>query len=176
MSSINIIILGLLMEKPMSAYEMTKQIEYRKMKDWLKISEPTVYKNIRALEEEGFLDGENVQEGNMPEKTVYTINEKGVEHFRELMETYSTQIGKLHFECNAALANLHKIDKRKGMELLIKLQENIQEKKDFTEMMVGKREHIPLPGKAVLKQADMIYDTLLVWIEEFIDEYKEWEK
>ena len=72
-TSIEIMILGALIERPMSAYEMDKTLEERNVRRWIRISSPSVYRNVIRLCDEGYADGVVVKEGEMPEKTVYTI-------------------------------------------------------------------------------------------------------
>ena len=70
-TSIEIMILGALIERPMSAYEMDKTLEERNVRRWIRISSPSVYRNVIRLCDEGYADGVVVKEGEMPEKTVY---------------------------------------------------------------------------------------------------------
>ena len=45
-TSIEIMILGALIERPMSAYEMDKTLEERNVRRWIRISSPSVYRNV----------------------------------------------------------------------------------------------------------------------------------
>ena len=54
---------------PMSAYDIQKLVEYRKISKWVKISTPSIYKKAIQLEEKGLIRGEIVKEGKMPEKS-----------------------------------------------------------------------------------------------------------
>ena len=86
MSSIDIILLGMLIEGPMSAYEMNKILDKRQVRVWLKISEPAVYRNLRRLQDRGCTEHHTEKHGLMPEKTIYTITPRGREYFIQLME------------------------------------------------------------------------------------------
>jgi len=48
-SSIDLIILGFLKKKSMSAYEIVRYIEFKRMKKWVKVGSPTIYQNIKKL-------------------------------------------------------------------------------------------------------------------------------
>ena len=61
--SIEIMILGALIEQPMSAYEMDKTLEERNVRRWIRISSPSVYRNVIRLCDEGYADGTVVKEG-----------------------------------------------------------------------------------------------------------------
>ena len=51
MATIDLIVLGILKKEPMSAYDIQKLIEYRKISKWVKISTPSIYKKAIQLEE-----------------------------------------------------------------------------------------------------------------------------
>ena len=43
MSSIDLVILGIVLEKPQSAYDIQKDVEYHHFSRWTKISVPSIY-------------------------------------------------------------------------------------------------------------------------------------
>ena len=53
MSSIDLLILGMVLERPMSAYELQKDVEAHHLSRWTKISTPSVYKKTLQLRERG---------------------------------------------------------------------------------------------------------------------------
>ena len=60
-SSIEIMILGALIERPMSAYEMDRVLEERNVRRWIRISSPSVYRNVIRLCEQGVHRGHRRQ-------------------------------------------------------------------------------------------------------------------
>ena len=54
-SSIDLILLGMVYDQPRSAYDIQKHVEYRNLSHWVKISSPSVYKKLRVLEQKGYL-------------------------------------------------------------------------------------------------------------------------
>ena len=85
MATIDLIVLGILKKDPMSAYDIQKLVEYRKISKWVKISTPSIYKKAIQLEEKGLIRGEIVKEGKMPEKAIYSLTEAGEAEFERLM-------------------------------------------------------------------------------------------
>lgn len=59
MATIDLIVLGILKKDPMSAYDIQKLVEYRKISKWVKISTPSIYKKAIQLEEKGLIRGRN---------------------------------------------------------------------------------------------------------------------
>jgi DNA-binding PadR family transcriptional regulator len=51
----DVALLGLLAEGPMHAWEITRQVEHREMRTWTDLGRSTVYKQLRSLEERGFV-------------------------------------------------------------------------------------------------------------------------
>jgi DNA-binding PadR family transcriptional regulator len=88
MSTVDLMLLGALMEKPMNAYEMKKTMEFRNIRTWVKLSTPSIYKNLLSLKKKGYLDSKTVKESEMPEKTIYSINEKGRLYFIKLLHHF----------------------------------------------------------------------------------------
>ena len=51
MATIDLIVLGMVKQKPLSAYDIQKLVEYRNISRWVKISTPSIYKKVIQLEE-----------------------------------------------------------------------------------------------------------------------------
>ena len=85
MATIDLIVLGMLKKKALSAYDIQKLVEYRNISRWVKISTPSIYKKVIQLEERGLVSGVAVKEGKMPEKVVYSLTPAGEERFQRLM-------------------------------------------------------------------------------------------
>ncbi|MGO0882410.1 PadR family transcriptional regulator [Clostridioides difficile] len=90
-------LLGLINEKPLNAYEIIKVLEYMNVKYWFNIADSTVYTTIKTLEKRDFILGAVKKDGNMPDKTVYTITEKGSIEYHD---TLRNSILKLDYDTN----------------------------------------------------------------------------
>ncbi|UDN56493.1 PadR family transcriptional regulator [Clostridioides sp. ES-S-0010-02] len=90
-------LLGLINEKPLNAYEIIKVLEYMNVKYWFNIADSTVYTTIKTLEKRGLILGTVKKDGNMPDKTVYTITEKGSIEFHD---TLRNSILKFDYDTN----------------------------------------------------------------------------
>lgn len=178
MSVVNLMVLGFLLEKPMSAYEMANLLDDRILGRLMKISAPAVYKNVKKLHQGGYLSVEVVREGEMPEKKVYSVTDKGKDYFFTLMQHYSNKFSEYYFEFNAVLLNIDKVDKQAGLEMLTALQTHF--KTVQTWIIAHEREarekRIFFTGRALVKQARMVVTTLVEWIEEVIEEYRQFDE
>ncbi len=174
MSSANLIVLGLLLDKPMSAYKIAQIIENQVIGQMVKISSPTVYKNIKLLEKEGYLSMERVKEGEMPEKKVYTVTEEGKGYFFTLMEHYSRHFERPVYEYDAFLVNLDKVDKATGLKQLQNMREHFYVTKQwiYQHYEEAQKSAVFFAGKAIIKRYKMMFAMLTEWIDDTIDEYQ----
>lgn len=91
------LLLGIIYEKPLNAYEITKLLEYINIKWWFYVSDSTVYTTLKNLEKRELLEGVIEKIGNMPDRTVYSLTKKGEE---ELKETIRNSIVQFNYDTN----------------------------------------------------------------------------
>jgi DNA-binding PadR family transcriptional regulator len=171
MSTIDLMLLGVLMRKPMNAYEMKKEMENRSVQNWIKISSPSIYKNFLKLYRFGYVDGKVVREGEMPEKTVYSINDKGKRYYMRLMQQYSEDPGKVYFDFCAFIANLQNVDPETGLRMVRRLRENLADRRQGVEDHLQSATEESFYAKAVVELYAQTYGVLCDWIEKFENEY-----
>lgn len=167
MSTIDLIILGSLCQSPKSAYDLQKQIESRNLSRWIKIGSFTVYKKVVQYESKGYVVSETVKNGNMPEKTVYTITPKGKEIFKELMTKFSYAETRVFLDFNAVIVNLESMSKEMQKECLDNIEEHVKMLKDYLNENISLKEkddNVPLTGKEVLKQQFILVQAIEEWI------------
>ena len=157
MATIDLIVLGILKKEPMGAYDIQKLVEYRNISKWVKISTPSIYKKAIQLEEKGFIKGEIVKEGKMPEKAVYSLTDEGEKEFVKLMME----------DFNAVIVNLDKLPPESQQSCIASIEENIEILKTYLEENLREKENdpeIPKTGMAVLQQQIVLADAIEKWI------------
>ena len=107
------ILLGLICEKPLNAYEIIKQLNYMNVKWWFNIADSTVYSTLKALEKKNYIVGATEKVGNMPNRTVYSLSDKGKSEFQDTLRSsilqfnYDTNIFSIAaFFLNTLMNNL----------------------------------------------------------------------
>lgn len=75
------LLLGLIYEKPLNAYEIIKLLNYMNVKWWFNIADSTVYSTLKTLEKKEYISGTAEKVGNMPDRTVYSLSDKGKDEF-----------------------------------------------------------------------------------------------
>lgn len=172
-SAIDLVILGVLLEHPFSAYDLARLIEEKQVYRFLKISTPAIYKSCRRLYAAGVLEGDISRKGRQPEKTIYRINEAGKERFMVLMEKISSNTMPFYLDFNAAIFHLEKVGKRHGLELLKDLRDELSKWKEW--IVQHEQEQLPtatFAAKAIMKQYRMTISALFLWAKELVDDYE----
>lgn len=173
MSTIDLIILGSICQSPKSAYDLQKQIESRNLSRWVKMGSFTVYKKVVQYEKKGYVVSKTVKNGNMPEKTVYTITPGGKEAVKELMTKFSLAETRVFLDFNAVIVNMALFDENFADECIANIKNSIHHTKMQIMEQLPKHTDIPLSGRTILEQQFMLLETLEKWQENF---EKEWEK
>lgn len=79
-------ILGLLQRYgPQHGYQIKKIIS-EQLSDFTQIKLPTIYYHLEKMAGDKMLSASNEKEGSRPEKTIYSITEKGVEAFQNMLK------------------------------------------------------------------------------------------
>ena len=167
MSTIDLIVLGMIKEKEQSAYELQKNVEYRNISKWVKVSTPSIYKKVIQLEEKGYIKGNLSRDGNMPEKSIYHITEKGDKYILELMKKISAQMVNVFLDFNAAIINMAMLSKNEGKEIIDNIETEIDKYKNVVSKLKMERKNIPICAKSIINQQVLLSEVLNDWINDF---------
>ncbi len=91
------LLLGIIYKKPLNGYEITKLLNYMNIKWWFNIADSTVYMTLKNLEKKGTIKGVMEKVGNMPDRTIYSLTEKGKD---ELKESIKKSILQFNYDTN----------------------------------------------------------------------------
>lgn len=91
------LLLGIIYEKPLNAYEITKLLAYMNIKWWFNVADSTVYTTLKNLEKRGLIEGTTERIGNMPDRTIYSLTQKGRD---ELKESIKESILQFNYDTN----------------------------------------------------------------------------
>ena len=172
MSPIDLTILGFLQKKPMSAYELTRHFEFKRVQEWVKIGSPTIYQNVKKLAAKNYLTGKTVKEGEMPEKVIYSITKSGREYFLELMNHFSSNPGNIYFDFNTVVVNLGLMDQKTALNMLQNLRENFINSKDDIDKDFDEMKDVVPEGIAIMKLYRMIFRDMIKWVDELVEYFQ----
>lgn len=167
MAAIDLIVLGILKKEPLSAYDIQKIVEYRNISKWVKISTPSIYKKVIQLEEKGYIKGNTIKEGKMPEKVVYCLTASGEKEFEKFMLEISSKPVNIFLDFNAVIVNLMSLPPCEQKLCLANIESNIKTLKAYIEENLRVKENIeeiPETGIAVLQQQLILAEAIEKWI------------
>lgn len=167
MATIDLIVLGMLKKEPLSAYDLQKLVEYRNISKWVKISTPSIYKKVIQLEEKGYISSHIEREGKMPEKSVYSLTEKGKRQFEKLMLEISCKPINIFLDFNAVIVNLDSMPRERQQECLDNIESSMEVLKKYLEENIAlkkSKEDIPVTGMVVLQQQYTLAEAIEEWI------------
>lgn len=168
MATIDLIVLGILKNEALSAYDIQKLVEYRNISRWVKISTPSIYKKVLQLEEKGYIRSEMFREGKMPEKAIYTLTESGEKQFELLMTDISCEPIHFFLDFNAVIVNLDSLSPEAKQLCLHNIRENVEILKSYLEENIRTKsclEEISETAKAVLQQQYTLTKAVENWLE-----------
>ena len=83
MNRYDLVLLGLILAKERSGYDIITEISNRELDRWANLSTSTVYNRLTTLEKNECIVGRAERDGNRPERMVFNITEKGREILRK---------------------------------------------------------------------------------------------
>lgn len=168
-STIDLILLGLIRNQSMSAYDLTK---ISGIFELVKISIPAIYKNVRRLKSNGYLKSSRVKSGNMPEKKIYSITKQGEKRFQELLGICASSNIDFYFDLNVPLLFVNSIDKLTGNKIIDSIQKQLQSKQKYLVEQLEKYKNLPFPITNLGDQHLKLSGMLLEWIKKFSKDFE----
>lgn len=175
MSTIDLIVLGMLKNKALSAYDIQKLVEYRNISKWVKISTPSIYKKVIQLEKRGYIKSDIIKEGKMAEKAVYSLTDDGEKEFINLMLEIAAKPVRIFLDFNAVIVNLYSLSIEDQKICLANIEDNVKSLKAYIEENIEMKKNIsdiPKEGMAVLQQQRILVQSIETWIESLKEETK----
>lgn len=168
MATIDLIVLGIIKQRSLSAYDIQKVVEYRNISKWVKISTPSIYKKVLQLEKKEYISCTKVKEGKMAEKAVYSLTDKGEKEFERLMLEIASQPIHIFLDFNAVMVNLDSLSPENQQICLDSIEKGVETLKSYIEDNINLKENIPeIPetGKEVLRQQLILAQAIENWVD-----------
>ncbi len=167
-SSIEVMVMGLLAEKERHGYELLKEMEERGLLRWNRASKVAVYKALARLEEDGFLTSWMEKGGRMPEKRIYALTAEGEERLRDGVYALCAVEEPVRLEGAAGFAFIDVLSPEEAREALRRrrsfLEKQLKRLKSEREIIgdVINRAH-----SLLLEREISLYRHEIRWIERF---------
>ncbi|MHB8906248.1 MAG: PadR family transcriptional regulator [Melioribacteraceae bacterium] len=123
LSKLAALILGVVSERERNPYEITKMLEQLNTRKLLPLADSTVYATINNLKKQGFITGRTERNGNLPEKTIYSITPEGEFEFHESITSFLEDDVNSPSNFDIGILLMHNLSKP---EILIKLKKKLE--------------------------------------------------
>ena len=169
-SPIDVILLGLLSEEPRNGYEINKVIKQRRLRSWVKISEASVYRRLRALADDGALSGYTTRDGQNPHKTVFKLTPAGRARLAQSVADAARQPIHLQFDFDVWLAHLGLVPQAERAACLASLGAQLEATRAETQAMLDvEHPDMPTEVRALMDLRSRVLDVTSQWLAELPD-------
>ncbi len=118
MTKNELVVLGLLKERPMHGYQLYHEIEKRNMEAWAQVNLASVYNTLDRLRRAKMVEAKKEKPGKMPEREVFHITPKGKKRLAALVEEAITDDRMPDNNFCVGVAFLAGLSKKKALESL----------------------------------------------------------
>jgi DNA-binding PadR family transcriptional regulator len=126
MTKNELVVLGLLSEKPMYGYQLYQEIERREMEHWAQVHLASIYNTLNRLQKKKLIEGKEERPGKMPERKVYHITPNGKKRLGELVEIALNEQKMPQDDFIVGVAFLQGLSKVKILNSLSKKKEQLR--------------------------------------------------
>lgn len=126
LSKLATLILGILSEKERNPYDITKMLKELQTKKWLPMADSTVYATINNLKKKGLIVGRTEKEGNLPEKTIYSITDIGKEELKNSVLQHLEEDSSSSSGFDIGILLMHNLSKQEIQIMLKKKLERLE--------------------------------------------------
>lgn len=82
----DLMLLGILGEKPMHGYEIAEKLSDPKMAAWIRLGRTSIYYSLNRMQKRGLIEKHTEKIGGKPERTVFSITDAGRQAFVQGLE------------------------------------------------------------------------------------------
>lgn len=145
----DLLVLGLLLDRPMHGYEINQYVQAEGVTTWFNISTAAIYYSLSKLRRQNLISETRARSGGA-EKNVYHVTEQGREQFFAGMEDTLASEEPIRFEYDLGIFLLNKLPQNRALELLEKRLDFLQR---WNETLTQTVEKERVAGGAPLREA-----------------------
>jgi len=147
---IDLLLLGLLLDRPMHGYELYQQIQAEGIGGWFNVSMAGVYYSLGKLRDQGLVAESRQRGGRSARKSIYRLTEDGRAAFFAAMEEQAVSQEKVHLDYDVVIYLLNKLPLQRAIALLGQHQAFlVQQAGDVQAALAAERDN----GRSPLKLA-----------------------
>ncbi|MEW6230850.1 MAG: PadR family transcriptional regulator [Chloroflexota bacterium] len=123
---VDLLVLGLLNTGPMHGYQLHHTAKTQGIYAWLNVSQSAIYYSLRKLKKQGWVTSKAQRTGNLPERQVYSLTEKGRGQFISLLEKNLASADKPHLSLGLGIYFMNQLPPGRAMALIKRRQTALQ--------------------------------------------------
>ena len=108
MTKTDLLLLGLLLDRPMHGYELYQQIQAEGIDCWFNVSTAGVYYSLRKLHDQDLVTESRQRAAGSTRKSIYRLTDKGRAVFFEGMDAELANRDEIYLEFDLAIYLLNK--------------------------------------------------------------------
>lgn len=170
----DLVILGLLMEKPRHGYAIKKAIQ-EELRTLYPFSSTSIYYTLSSLEKKGFLKKERGKLPNRPEKYIYHITQAGKKEFSNLLSKNLLEVKRPLLNLDISLYFLRFLEPQEAIK---RLKNRLKFLKGAEKWLLEEVEKMPQEPSWAFSRQSILYHNLelvradITFTERLIDEMK----
>ncbi len=175
MTKTDLLILGLLLERPMHGYELYQQMQAEGIDLWFNVSPAGVYYSLRKLRDQGVVAESRQRAGGSARKSIYRLTEKGRSAFFEVMDAELANRDEIYLDFDLAIYLLNKYPLVRALSHLEQRQAFLEEQAQAVRSAVAaERDNGGLPLKlAILDHKRRYLEMEQKWLADVIQSIQE---
>jgi len=104
MTKVDLMVLGLLSEKPMHGYQLKRVLEENHADLWSEVSTGHLYYTLKKLKKSKYVDEKTTRTGNRPPRHVYTLTNEGKKALKTGLDELDVHSQRLFFSLDIVIA------------------------------------------------------------------------
>lgn len=117
-TKIDLLLLGLLLDRPMHGYELYQQIQAEGIDAWFNVSMAGVYYSLGKLRDRGLVAESRQRGGRSTRKSIYHLTEEGRTAFFAAMEEQATSAERTYLDYDVVIYLLNRLPVQRAIQLL----------------------------------------------------------
>ena len=140
-TKIDLLLLGLLLDRPMHGYELFQQIQAEEIDTWFNVSMAGVYYSLGKLRDQALVAESRQRGGRSPRKSIYRLTEDGRAAFFSSMESQALAREKVFLDYDLVIYLLNRLPLQRAASLLEQRQAFLSEQaQDLRNTLDSERE------------------------------------
>jgi len=122
-TKIDLLLLGLLLDRPMHGYELYQQIQAEGIDAWFNVSMAGVYYSLGKLRDQGWVAESRQRGGRSVRKSIYRLTEEGRRAFFAAMEEQAASQERVYLDYDLVIYLVNRLPLQRAISLLQQRQE-----------------------------------------------------